>query len=216
MKPNYTDITFVLDRSGSMETVRDDTIGGFNAFLATQKATPGEATVTLAQFDTIHDTIYEAKPLHEALPLTRDTFVPRGSTALLDAIGMNINRTGARLAAMREEDRPSKVVFVIVTDGHENSSREFARPAILEMISKQREAYKWEFVFLGANQDAIAAGASIGISAASSMSYAANSAGTIKAFASTARTVAQYRTGATQDTSFSEQDREEQRKAGAQ
>ena len=177
MKTGYTHISIVLDRSGSMESVKADTIGGFNAFLQEQKTAPGEATLTLAQFDNEYDLLENFAPIEIVKPLTDTTYVPRGSTALLDAIGRTIVDIGARLASLPEDARPSHVLFVILTDGEENASHEFTRPKIFEMISHQRDAYAWEFVFIGANQDAISAGASMGISAGNSIAYAPSPAG---------------------------------------
>jgi len=215
MKANYTDINIVLDRSGSMENVKSDTIGGFNSFLSQQKAVDGEATITLVQFDDVYETVYKAVPLNEANPLNNDTFVPRGMTALLDAIGRTIVETGRRLASMNEDQRPDKVVFVILTDGLENASREHDKHRINEMIQHQRDVYKWEFVFLGANQDAIATADSMGISQANALTYAANAVGTQLAFDAVARNVMAYRQNIAPSASFSEEDREEQKKSGA-
>ncbi len=215
MRQDLTDISIVLDRSGSMESVRSDTIGGVNTFLDGQRATPGAATVSLVQFDHKYQELYSGKPVAEAPNLTGETFVPRGNTALLDAIGRTINATGKRLAAMPEADRPGKVVFVIVTDGQENASKEFDAPTVNKLITHQREAYKWEFIFMGANQDAIAAAGRIGIAKGSSLTYAANAVGTSAAFASATRSTTNYRTGVSGQTVFSADDRQAQVVAGA-
>lgn len=213
---NATDINIVLDRSGSMQDVRDDTIGGFNAFIAEQKKDPSPATVSLMQFDTEFESVMDGVPLNDVKPLTYETFVPRGMTALLDAIGRQINLAGARLSAMPESDRPDKVVFVIMTDGEENSSREFTRAKVFDMISHQQKQYNWQFVFLGANQDAIATGSSIGIATANAMTYAANSAGTSAAFCSTGQNVRKFRSsGLSGSLNYSGDQRDEQAKAGA-
>lgn len=214
MKANHTDITIVLDRSGSMQSVRDDTIGGFNRFLSDQQVAPGSANITLNQFDHEFETVLNGVEIKSARPLDGQTFVPRGNTALFDAIGRSINETGKRIEAMPESDRPEKVVFVIVTDGEENHSREFNKSKVMEMIQHQREKYQWEFVFLGANQDAIAAAGGIGISASNAMTYAHNSVGTCAAFASTSKNLRQFRAGG-QSMGYSVQDREAQANAGA-
>lgn len=193
MRQDLTDITVVLDRSGSMETVRADTIGGFNTFLKEQQAQPGGANLTLVQFDDQYDTVYAAKPIKAAPELTAQTFVPRGMTALLDAIGRAINDTGKRLGDMSEADRPGKVIFVILTDGEENHSREFGLDKITEMIEHQRDKYNWLFVFLGANQDAIKAAAGMGIGSGQAMSFMANSQGVKCAFSATSRHMSNYR-----------------------
>ena len=215
MKEGYTDIGIVLDRSGSMESVKSDTIGGFNTFLADQKQAPGDATITLAQFDNVYEVVYSAIPVKEAKPLDNSTFVPRGATALLDAIGRTIHDMGKRLEAIPEGQRPEKVVFVILTDGFENASREFSAEKINELITHQRDVYKWEFVFLGANQDAIATASKLGVSLPNSLTYAANAAGTQQAFTSVSRNVVSYRANLTKSLGFTDEDRERQRKAGA-
>lgn len=215
MKQNYTDITIVLDRSGSMASVASDTIGGFNRFLADQKAVPGTATITLHQFDDQFETPIKAVNIQSAEPLTDKTFVPRGSTALLDAIGRAVVDTGERMKSLGN-DCAEKVVFVIITDGEENASHEYTREKVLEMIKHQTDTYKWEFVFLGANQDAIKAGMTMGVNAANSMTYAANAVGTQSAFASSSANMRAFRTGAAKSMAYSAEDREAQAKAGAQ
>ena len=184
MNQNLIDITLVLDRSGSMEIVRDDTIGGTNSFIEQQKQGTTDVTFTLVQFDNQYEFVHKAAPMKTVPPLNRETYQPRGSTALLDAIGRAINETGARLAAMPENERPAKVLFIIQTDGQENSSKEFTHSQIASMITHQREKYSWEFIYLGANQDAIATGTSYGISAGKSLKYASNAIGSASAFRS--------------------------------
>ena len=175
---NETDITVVLDRSGSMASVRDDTIGGFNSFLQEQKAVSGSARVSLVQFDDQYESVYECRDVQDAPDLSPRTFVPRGSTALLDAIGRTLNATGARLAALPEAARPEKVLLVVMTDGLENASREFSARQVFDMITHQRDKYQWEVVFIGANQDAVLTGASYGLPASNALDYAATPAGT--------------------------------------
>ena len=216
MKANLTDISIVLDRSGSMSSVKTDTIGGFNEFLKSQKDCPGEAILTLAQFDDRYEIVHDGKNIQDVPPLDDKTFVPRGNTALLDAIGRTINATGARLSILHEDSRPSKVIFVILTDGQENASKELTREKVMEMIKHQTEAYKWDFVFLGANQDAIQAGMSMGILAGNSMTYAANAKGTGAAFRSVSVNLCSSRIGADMSSGyFNDKDREDQKQAGA-
>lgn len=218
MNPQLCDVTVVLDRSGSMATVQEDTIGGFNTFVDTQKNGVGKCLITLVQFDDVdpNEVVMEGVDVNQSKPLTKETYIPRGGTPLLDAIGRTIVATGIRLSKMADADRPSKVVFVILTDGHENSSKEYTAAKIKEMIKHQQDAYQWQFVFLGANQDAIAAGGNIGINANNSMTYAANSAGTRAAFTRSAGNLASYRaTGNVQSMVYSKEQREEQVKAGA-
>ena len=160
MKSGYTHIAVVLDRSGSMSLCADDTVGGFNAFVAEQKKAEGEATMTLTQFDTEYEIVYDFKNIQDVPKLT---FVPRGNTALLDAIGRTIQTVGHSLELKPEAERPEKVIFVIITDGKENSSREFKKDQINQLIKTQTDVYKWEFVYLGANQDAVQEGSALGV-----------------------------------------------------
>lgn len=160
MKDNFTRIAIVLDRSGSMESVREATIAGFNQFIEEQKKAPGEATVKLVQFDDQYEQVFD-KPLQDVPQLTQAMFVPRGWTALLDAQGRTIVALGAELAALKEEERPSKVLMMTLTDGHENRSKEFTLERVAALIKEQKEKYRWEFVFLGANQDAVKVAASM-------------------------------------------------------
>jgi len=189
-----TDISVLLDRSGSMQSIKADTIGGFNEFLKAQKELPGEATLTLVQFDSGgYDRVIDAKPIVQAEPLTDATFLPRGNTPLLDSMARAIRETGERLKVMADASRPEKVVMVIITDGEENSSREFSRDAVMAMVAHQRDTYKWEFIYLGANQDAIKAAASMGIPAAFAASY--TGANTKQAYGASSRMVASMRSG---------------------
>jgi hypothetical protein len=171
-KANKSEIVFVVDRSGSMERIAADMRGGFDAFIAEQRKVPGECAVTLAQFDNEYEVVYQGKPIADVPPCVLE---PRGGTALLDAIGRTIVNTGTRLRGMREHERPSKVFFVIVTDGEENASRVFRHGDVLESIKHQRDVYGWEFVFLGADENAISVAASIGIRSAAQ--FTANGAG---------------------------------------
>jgi hypothetical protein len=203
-----------------MEKVREDAIGGFNTFLEEQKKLPGCALMTLVQFDTQYDVIHSGKDIQKVPPLTRSTFVPRGNTALYDSIGKTLNEVGARLAATPENKRPGKVIVVISTDGEENSSREFRGEAghqqVMQMIDHQQKTYGWNFIFLGAKQDAIQAGASIGVSAANALSVADNAKGTTHAYAAVSANTRRYRqTGDADDLKFSTAQRVAQRDAGA-
>ena len=174
---NKSLIVIVLDRSGSMSSIRDDTIGGINTFLADQQKLPSECNLTFTQFDDVYEIVHHNVPLNRIKPLDQTTFVPRGSTALLDAIGRTINTVGVELATLPEEQRPGKVFFTIFTDGEENASKEFSREQVFEMIKKQREEFKWEFIFLAANQDAIQTSQTMGMGASSSMTCNSTSAG---------------------------------------
>lgn len=172
MRQDLTDITIVLDRSGSMTSVREDTIGGYNSFIAAQCGLPGRATISLVQFDNEYETVYSGVDCLMVKRMEQRHFQPRGSTALCDAIGRTINFTGERLSALREAQRPGKVVIVTLTDGIENASKKFKREQVAAMVKHQREVYGWEFVFLGANQDAVLTGESLGVPKESSLTYA--------------------------------------------
>lgn len=188
---DFTDITVVLDVSGSMADCIDDTIGGFNTFVEDQKKHGSNASLTLVQFDNHYEVVYEARPIGEVPPLTRETFVPRGGTALLDAIGRTINSVGARLAATPESERPDKVFLFILSDGGENSSREFAdKNKVGEMIKHQQDKYNWVFLYAGADFDAYEAGRSFGYSGHTT-NY--SKAGSAQFFASTSEKVKTYR-----------------------
>ena len=213
MKDGYTHISVILDRTGSMETIRDDTIGGFNAFLNAQKGAPGLASLTLVQFDSQdpYEIVYHFKPLAEVPELTRETFVPRANTPLLDAIGRGINDLEKSLADKTEAERPSRVVMVLITDGQENASREFRKDQIEKMIKEKQEKAAWQFVFLSADLDAIGDALASGVRAASTLAHDKDSHGVGAAWASLSRSVADYRSGNKEDVSFSDEDRSEQK-----
>ena len=166
--PNLTHLYFLLDRSGSMHSIKDDTEGGFDAFIAEQRTQPGECRVTLAQFDDQYEEVYRDLPVAEVPPLRLQ---PRGSTALLDSIGRLVGEAGSRLAALPEDQRPGVVVIGVMTDGHENASRELTHAQVKAMIERQTKDYNWQFLYMGADQDAIEVGSSIGVGATHSMTY---------------------------------------------
>ncbi len=166
--PNLTHLYFLLDRSGSMQSIKDDTEGGFDAFIAEQRTQPGECRVTLAQFDDRYEEVYRDVPVAAVPPLRLS---PRGSTALLDSIGRLVVEAGERLAALPERERPGVVIVGIMTDGHENSSHELTHAQVKAMIERQTAEYSWQFLYMGADQDAIEVGSSIGVAATNSMTY---------------------------------------------
>lgn len=194
MKENFTAIAYLLDGSGSMASLTDDTIGGFNTFVTEQKALPGEATFSMYIFNTSVSPVHEFIPLANVSELNRKVYRASGRTALLDAMGQTIDSLGARLAAMPEEERPSKVIVIVSTDGEENSSMNFTLDQIKEKVEHQRSAYSWEFVFIGANIDAITAGTSMGFAAHNSVGYEASAAGTESLYRSISSNMTSYRT----------------------
>lgn len=182
-----TEIAFVLDRSGSMDSCRNAAIAGFNRFLAEQQAAPGRARLTLALFNDQYHAPVSSLPVQEVVGLERKTYVPAGSTALLDAIGRTIDELGQRLSALPENNRPAQVIVAILTDGQENSSRRFTWQEVSDRIRHQSEIYRWTFLFLGANQDAIATAAQLSISPANAATYVADGAGSEAASAAFSR-----------------------------
>lgn len=166
--PNSRFVVVILDRSGSMQSVKADTEGGLAAFLETQHEAPGNTTVSLYQFDNAYDVVYENVPLADVPAFTLE---PRGMTALLDAVGRTITTVREQLAGLPEADRPGEVVMVIVTDGEENASVEYSPEGVRGLITEQQDKHGWTFVFLGADQDAFAAAAEIGIRSATTLSY---------------------------------------------
>ena len=183
MRENLTEIIFVLDRSGSMCSCKQGTIDGFNSFLKSKGDMKGEVRVSLYQFDDEYDVVYEGKKMGDAPYLNDDTFVPRNMTALYDAVGKTINNVGQRLSNTAEYNRPARVIFVIITDGHENASKEFKMEKIKEMIDHQTSRYNWVFTYLGANQDAILSASYMGISFRNTANYVSSDVGSVNAWA---------------------------------
>ena len=177
MNDNATELVFVLDRSGSMHALVSDTIGGFNALIEKQKQEPGACVVTTALFDDRYELLHDRVPLSNILPMTEREYFARGNTALLDALGRTIDKTIHALRGIVEEERPKTVLFVIMTDGLENASREYNAARVREMVSQQ-QAQGWEFLFLGANMDAISAASHVGIAADRAVTYRADQVGT--------------------------------------
>mgnify|MGYP000866684312 CR=1 FL=1 len=186
-----TEIIVITDRSGSMASIAKDVIGGYNTFLKEQQAQPGEARITYTQFDDKYEVVSAGVPVKDAKELTNQTFVPRGSTALYDAIGRTLNEQGQRIAS---EKWAQLVVVCVITDGGENASREYNQDKVKEM-TKHAEANGWKFVFLAANQDAFAAAQSFGSVGAYAGNFKANAAGTQAAYSSTSATVRSLRAG---------------------
>ena len=178
MKKNLTEIVFILDRSGSMAGLEDDTIGGFNAMIRKQKAEEGEAYVSTVLFDNLTEVIHDRLDIQKIRPMTRGDYYVRGCTALLDAVGRSIRHIANIHKYAREEDRPEKTVFVITTDGMENASREYSYERVRQMIEHEQKAHGWEFLFLGANIDAAKETARFGIHADRAANYHADHAGT--------------------------------------
>ncbi len=197
MKENFTSLNVIVDKSGSMFTLLGSTLEGFNGFLEEQKKAPGEAVLTLCTFNTKYELVHDFVPLDKVSNLDETKYLPSGGTALLDAMGKTINEVGSKLAAMDENDRPSKVLFLIITDGQENSSLEFSKEKIKEMVEHQQTVYNWEFIFMGANIDAIAEGASLGITPDKAFQYSATPVGTRNLYKSVSDNTTKYRSSTT-------------------
>jgi hypothetical protein len=167
--PNLTRLVFLLDRSGSMQSIKSDIIGGFEAFIGEQRAHEGLCTVTLAQFDDEYEVVYHGIALGQVPPLA---LYPRGRTALHDSMGKLITDTAAEINALAEEDKPFTVVVAIMTDGMENASREWRRPDIKALVEQQTNDHGWEFLYMGADQDAVEVGMGLGVKEGQAITYA--------------------------------------------
>jgi hypothetical protein len=201
--PDYTAIAVLMDRSGSMHTVRADAEGALSAFVADQRKPSGKCTIRLSDFDGEYRTVYPSTPVADAPDYKLE---PRGSTALLDGVGRLVVEFGEELAALPEDERPGNVIVVIQTDGHENASIEWTRERVFALITQQREQYGWEFLFLGAGQDAIEVAAGLGVPGSSSISYTATGDGTQSVIRAASSYATRARTGGSR--SFTEEERE--------
>ena len=205
-----TDITIVLDRSGSMQSIKEATITAFNSFIKEQKKDGLPTNLSLIQFDDQYEINFVEKDIHLAKELNAQSFQPRGLTALLDAIGTTIQSTKKRLKT--EKENSDKVIIAIITDGYENASLKFTRKKIFKMIRKREEKNNWKFVFLAANQDAIAEGEKFGIHQDRAMTFQADKHGISNAFMSFSNKVSSFKQNASLDLEFDEKDRKKQRK----
>lgn len=194
MNKNLTEIVYILDRSGSMSGLEKDTIGGYNSFLEKQKKEDGDAVVTTVLFDDKYDMVHDHVDIKKVKPLTNKEYFARGMTALLDAIGKTINHVGNRHKYALDSEVPGKTIVVITTDGFENASREFNSDKVKSMIEHQKKKYGWEFLFLGANIDAISAAESIGIHSDRAVCYEADECCTELNFGAVSETVSCMRT----------------------
>lgn len=182
MRKDHSELICIIDKSGSMQPIANDSIGGFNSFLESQKELPGTASVTLALFDQNYQLVHDNVDIKTVRKLDNKSYVPGGSTALLDAIGKTMNSVGARIASSPESEHPENVIVCILTDGEENSSLEFTNSKIKEMIEHQQDVYKWKFIFLGANQDAFATAHTMGISSQFTSNFCPTSNGVHEAY----------------------------------
>ena len=192
----FTEIVFILDRSGSMAGLEADTIGGFNSLIQKQKKEAGRAVISTLLFDDKCEVLHDRKLLEEIAPLTERDYYVRGCTALLDAIGGAIHHIGNVHKYARAEDRPEKTLFIITTDGMENASKQYGYEKVKRMIERQKERYGWEFLFLGANMDAISVAGRFGIAQERAVRFHSDEKGTEINYRVLSETIAKVRCGA--------------------
>lgn len=214
MNNNLTELVFILDRSGSMAGLEEDTIGGFNAMVAKQKNGPGDALLSVVLFSDASRVLYDRVGIEKAEPMTDSQYQVGGCTALLDAIGSAIHHIKNVHKYAREEDRPGRTLFVITTDGMENASRTYSYADVQRMIRHEQKKYGWEFLFLGANMDAISAARSIGIDASRAVRYEADCQGTELNYKVLNETIESFRTGSSIRDGWSAPIMEDYRKRG--
>jgi uncharacterized protein YegL len=193
MKKNLTELVFVIDKSGSMSGLEKDTIGGFNSMLDNQRKEDGDVSITTVLFDDRMQVIHDRADLAQIANLTAKDYQPGGCTALLDALGKTIKHINKVQKSLPEEECPEKTMFIITTDGQENSSHEYSYDKIKKMIEKKQEKKQWEFLFLGANMDAISAAADIGIKANRATNFQCDAVGTAVNYEALSKAVATYR-----------------------
>ena len=217
MKKGLTELVFILDKSGSMSGLESDTIGGFNAMLDKQKAVDGECRITTVLFDNQFELLHDRIDIQAVCPISDQEYCVGGSTALLDAIGRTIHKIGHAQKHTAEDFRAEKVLFVIITDGEENSSREYPAALVKQMIERQQLIYGWEFIFLGANIDAVQTAATFGIAPDRAQAYHADSEGVSLNFRVMSETVATFRATDAMPSDWKEEiDRDYQRRGKKQ
>lgn len=193
MRKGLTEIVFILDRSGSMSGLEADTIGGFNSMIDKQKKQEGEAYVSTVLFDDRSEVLHDRVPMSKVPVMTDEEYYVRGCTALLDAVGGAIHHIGNVHKYAREEDRPEKTLFVITTDGMENASRQYSYEKVQKMIKRQQEKHGWEFIFIGANIDAVQEAKKFGIKKERAVNYVHDEEGTETLYRSVGKAVCTMR-----------------------
>ena len=214
MKKDLTELVFILDRSGSMSGLEKDTIGGLNSMLAKQKSEPGDALVTTVLFDHDYEMLHDREKIKNVDEISEQEYFVRGSTALLDAMGRTINYIGKSISDTGEDDHPGKVIFVIITDGMENSSHEFSKAKVKRMVEHQKTKYSWEFVFLGANIDAVKTAADFGIDEDRASNFCADGQGINLNYSAVSTFVSEMRMGKKVDSSWKSKIDEDYKKRG--
>lgn len=205
MRKGLTEVVFILDRSGSMSGLEADTISGFNSMIRKQKKEDGEAVISAVLFDDRTDVIYDRVSIDKVVPMTDKEYYVRGCTALLDAVGGAIHHIANVHKYAREEERPEKTIFIITTDGMENASRIYSYEKVKRMVEKEKEKYGWEFLFLGANIDAVSVAGRFGIGADRAIDYECDEEGTLlnyEAISQTVSTMRRFATKAEMDKAF--------------
>lgn len=192
-KNNVTELVFILDRSGSMEGLEKDTIGGFNSMIEKQKKQEGECFVSTIIFDSVSEVIHDRVKLEKIKPLTEKEYYVRGSTALIDAIGEAVDHISNIHKYSRPEDVPESTMFVITTDGYENSSRKYTSDKVKKMVERKKQKYGWEFLFIGANIDSVETAGHFGIDPDRAVNYHADSMGTSVLYEAVGNTVSAVR-----------------------
>ena len=193
MKNNITELVFILDRSGSMSGLESDTIGGFNSLIEQQRAKEGTCYVSVVLFDNVSEVLYDRASLDTIRPMTDKDYFVRGSTALIDAIGGAIHHIGNVHKYARKEDVPEHTMFIITTDGMENASRRYSAEEVRRMVNRQKEKYGWEFLFVGANIDAVETARNFGIAPERTANYHADALGTATVFKTVCRNISALR-----------------------
>jgi uncharacterized protein YegL len=214
MKKGLTELVFILDKSGSMSGLEADTIGGYNSMLAKQQAVEGECYITTVLFDNGYELLHDRIDIKAVSPITEQEYQVGGSTALLDAVGRTIHKIGNAQRHTADDYRAEKVMFVIITDGEENASREYSAEKVKAQIERQKTKYGWEFIFLGANIDAVKTAGRFGIAPERAMDYLADSEGTELNFKVMSAAVMSFREAGSVDDSVFEEIRRDVRKRG--
>lgn len=207
---NSTDITIILDRSGSMGSIKSATIEGVNSFLNDQKKDELKSVVSFMQFDDIYETVYVGKNIDKVQYLNDTSFQPRGLTALLDAIGKSISATKKRIKQLPKKKRPDNVIVAIITDGMENASKQYSRTQIFNKIRKREEKNDWKFIFIAANQDAILEAQKFGIKREQALQFSADDNGVKEAISSFSQKMYQMKRRVNKSFLFDEDDRKKQ------
>lgn len=214
MKKNLTELVFILDKSGSMSGLEGDTIGGYNSMLERQRKVDGECVITTVLFDNRYELLHDRIDIRAVAPITKKEYSVGGSTALLDAIGKTIHKIRTAQKNTAKDYQAEKVMFVIITDGEENSSRHYSSTQVKEMIQRQKELYDWEFIFLGANIDAVETAGQFGIDADRAVDYVPDGEGTKLNFCMMSETVATFRECGAVPTACLEAIRQDMRERG--